>query len=118
MLIRKLFAASAPAALALFSALALPVQAGDVLETSGFTTCLDSSDIVVNNMYLKYDRDTGLINFNLGGISTSEQNVTARVKIKAYGKEYYATTFDACEKGIKQLCPSAHRPRLCVQCPC
>lgn len=96
--------------LALLSTLALQAQAGDVIETSGFTTCLEGSDIVVDKMHLKYDRATSKLDFDLSGVSLSEQYVTASVQVKAYGRDVYSSSFDPCVEGIAQLCPGMMSP--------
>lgn len=91
---------------------ALPAQAADVLETSGFSTCLDGSDIVVQRMNIKYDRAAGKVTFDLAGISEQEQKVQAILKVTAYGRDVYSTEFDPCEKGIAQLCPGTRNSVL------
>ncbi|KAG0636574.1 hypothetical protein HOY80DRAFT_891153 [Tuber brumale] len=93
-------------ALLLFSALgALPVQATDVLETNGFSTCLATSDIKVDKMNVKYDRANGVVTFDLAGSSSREQKVKAVLTVTAYGKQVYEKTIDPCVQGIAQLCP-------------
>ncbi|RPA93737.1 TRP-domain-containing protein [Choiromyces venosus 120613-1] len=90
----------------LFSALgALPVQATDVLETNGFSTCLATSDIKVDKMNVKYDRANSFVTFDLAGSSTREQKVKAVLTVTAYGKQVYEKTIDPCVQGIAQLCP-------------
>ncbi|PWW75870.1 TRP-domain-containing protein [Tuber magnatum] len=90
----------------LFSALgALPVQAADVLETNGFSTCLATSDIKVDKMNVKYDKANGFVTFDLAGSSTREQKVKAVLTVTAYGRQVYEKTIDPCVQGIAQLCP-------------
>ncbi|CAZ81917.1 unnamed protein product [Tuber melanosporum] len=93
-------------ALLLFSVLgALPVQATDVLETNGFSTCLATSDIKVDKMNVKYDRANGVVTFDLAGSSSREQKVKAVLTVTAYGRQVYEKTIDPCVQGIAQLCP-------------
>lgn len=100
-------ASSLISATLLFSAFgSLPVQAGDVLETNGFSSCLASSDIAVTRMNVKYDRSTNLVTFDLAGSSLRQQEVTAILTVTAYGKEVYRNEFDPCQKNLTQLCPS------------
>ena len=80
--------------------------AADVLQTSGFTSCLDASAIRVNKLDIKFDRATKLVTFNVAGTSEKVQNVTAALTVFAYGKEVYQKSFDPCENPkVDQLCP-------------
>lgn len=88
---------------------ALPVRVlgADVLKTSGFTSCLDSSAIQVTNLDIEYDRAKGDVTFDVAGNSAKIQNVTASLTVTAYGKEVYKKDFDPCdpETKVDQLCP-------------
>lgn len=81
--------------------------ATDVLQTSGFTSCLDNSTIKVDKLNIKFDRSTKLITFDVAGSSEKVQNVTAALTVSAYGKQVYQKSFDPCADGAKvdQLCP-------------
>ena len=81
--------------------------ATDVLQTSGFTSCLDSSAIKVDQLNIKFDRSTKLVTFDVAGTSEKVQNVTAALTVSAYGKQVYQKSFDPCADGAKvdQLCP-------------
>ena len=93
--------------LLLLSALAaVPAHAGDVLETNGFSTCLNTDDIVVNQMNVQYDKAQSHVAFNLAGVSKKEQKVMAVLTVEAYGKQVYQKEFDPCKEEIKELCPS------------
>lgn len=76
-----------------------------MLETNGFSSCLNTSDIQVTRMNVKYDRTTNLVTFDLAGSSKSEQKVKAVLTVTAYGKEVYRNEFDPCDKNMTQLCP-------------
>lgn len=83
------------------------VLGGDVLETSGFTTCLDKSTITISNLNVKYDRSVDAVIFDIGGSSSRQQNVTASLTVTAYGRQVYKKDFDPCDEDTKvpQLCP-------------
>ncbi|GAB7347625.1 hypothetical protein MBLNU459_g4495t1 [Dothideomycetes sp. NU459] len=89
------------------SALPARVLGGDVLSTSGFTTCVDNPSIIVNNMNIQFDRSTNLVTFDVSGTSTKVQNVTATIVVTAYGKKVYGRTFKPCDQDtlVEQLCP-------------
>ncbi|KAI4186366.1 MAG: hypothetical protein LQ346_005696 [Caloplaca aetnensis] len=88
---------------------ALPVRVlgADILKTSGFTTCLDSSAIQVTNLDIEYDRAKGSVTFDVAGTSAKIQKVNASLTVTAYGKEVYKKEFNPCdaETKVDQLCP-------------
>lgn len=83
------------------------VSANDVLTTTGFTTCMVDSDITVTALNIQYDRTTQQITFDVAGISSKLENVSAALHVTAYGKQVYQKTFNPCDEGSKvdQLCP-------------
>ena len=83
------------------------VSANDVLETTGFTTCMPNSDVTVTALNIQYDRTTQLITFDVAGTSSKVENVTAALYVTAYGKQVYQKSFNPCEGDSKvdQLCP-------------
>lgn len=95
------------AALFLLGNLATAVRANDILSSSGFTNCLDSSTITVNRADVQFDRSSGTVDFDVSGSSSKEQKVTASLVVTAYGKEVYQKDFDPCDEDSKvdQLCP-------------
>ncbi|OJD17804.1 hypothetical protein AJ78_02103 [Emergomyces pasteurianus Ep9510] len=82
------------------------VNAADVLENNGFTTCLDNSNIKVEKVNLRFDRATSTFNFNVAGSSAKTQNVTAELVVDAYGQKI-TQEFNPCaeETRVDQLCP-------------
>ena len=86
------------------------VLAGDVLSSSGFTNCLDGATIKVNNANVKFDRASGVVDFDVSGTSFKEQKVQASLVVMAYGKEVYTKDFDPCDPAAKveQLCPGMY----------
>ncbi|KAI5820707.1 hypothetical protein BZA77DRAFT_239545 [Pyronema omphalodes] len=91
--------------LSVLSTLPTTANAGDILETQGFSTCLVNNELVVTRMAIRYDRDSQTMKFDVAGTSLSEQHVTAVLQVSAYGRNVYSTEFDPCKKGIEQLCP-------------
>lgn len=85
----------------------LGALAGDTLKTNGFSSCLDTSDITVNNLDIEFDRDTKKIKFDVAGVSQKEQKVMAVLIVNAYGREVYRNEFNPCDedKKVAQLCP-------------
>ena len=92
-------------AAALFSTLPLGVLAADVLSTNSFSTCLDNSEIRVDKLDVSYNKNTRKITFDVAGESTTAQNVTAKLVVSAYGKQFYEKTFSPCDQGMKEMCP-------------
>ena len=98
------------ARIALFGLFLETVSANDVLKTTGFTTCLDNSQISVQALNIQYDRSTQQITFDVAGTSTKVQNVNASLHVTAYGNEVYEKDFNPCDAGTKvdQLCPGMY----------
>lgn len=92
-------------AAALFITLPLGVLGTDILTTNSFSTCLDDSAIRVDALDVTYDKNTRKIKFNVAGESKTAQNVTAKLVVSAYGKQFYEKTFSPCEQGMTEMCP-------------
>lgn len=86
------------------------VLADQILKTSGFSTCLDSSNITVQNLDIEYNNDDKTVTFNVAGTSTSVQNVTAQLNVTAYGISVYQNSFNPCDSStyVEQLCPGMY----------
>ncbi|OJD37143.1 uncharacterized protein BKCO1_800033 [Diplodia corticola] len=93
--------------LLLGAALPAVALAGDVLTTTGFTTCLTNASIEITKMAVTYNRATNKVVFDVGGESTAEQKVMASLVVSAYGKEVYSKTFNPCDEDnyVEKLCP-------------
>ncbi|KAI1432819.1 hypothetical protein GGR50DRAFT_560313 [Xylaria sp. CBS 124048] len=83
------------------------VLGDDILTTTGFTNCENDSGITVTNVNINYDNTDKTLNFNVAGISTKEQNVTAILTVTALGQNVYTNQFSPCEPEtfVSQLCP-------------
>lgn len=92
-------------AAALLTTLPLGVLGTDILTTNSFSTCLDDSAIRVDALDVTYNKNTRKIKFNVAGESTTAQNVTAKLVVSAYGKQFYEKTFSPCEQGMTEMCP-------------
>lgn len=90
---------------ALLGCLPVSVLGGDVISTSGFSTCLDNSTIEVKNLDVSYNKNTRVINFIVAGESKKVQNVTANLIVSAYGRQVYTKEIKPCEEGMTQMCP-------------
>ncbi|KAK4693955.1 hypothetical protein P7C71_g3539, partial [Lecanoromycetidae sp. Uapishka_2] len=95
------------AGLTMLGALSSTTLANDILQTTGFTTCMNDAQINVNALDIQYDRSTKQITFNVGGSSSKVQNVTASMSVSAYGKQVYQKDFNPCDEATKveELCP-------------
>jgi hypothetical protein len=84
------------------------VQAEDVLETIGFNSCSNvASSVKVERVDIKYDKENQTVTFDVSGSSSRVQNVTAELKVTAYGTEVFSNKFNPCAPGtfVDQLCP-------------
>lgn len=94
----------------------LPVGglANQILKTSGFSTCLDNGTISVQRSEVEYNNDNKQVTFNVAGTSTKSMNVTANIRVTAYGTEVYKNSFNPCsaETFVQQLCPGTYPKRV------
>ena len=88
------------------------VLAADTLSTDGFNLCMTDSDITVTDLDVTYTRSTKEVVFDLAGTNSKEQNVTATLKVTAYGNTIYTKTFNPCgsEVHVAELCPGKCAP--------
>ncbi|CAI6335226.1 unnamed protein product [Periconia digitata] len=85
----------------------LGVLAANVLKTQGYSTCLDNSEVTVDNLNIEFDKDTKKVVFDVAGTSKKQQEIEATLIVNAYGRELYRNKFDPCASDTKvdQLCP-------------
>ncbi|KAK5628299.1 hypothetical protein RRF57_004014 [Xylaria bambusicola] len=83
------------------------VLGDDILVTSGFSNCNNNSDITVDNVDIRYNNADKTVTFNVAGTSAKEQNVTAKLTVKAFGQDVYSNEFNPCaaDTFVQQLCP-------------
>lgn len=89
----------------LFGALPVSVLGGDILKTTGFSTCINNPAVKVTKFDAQYDKNTRKLVFDVAGESKEEQKVHADLIVTAYGKQVYTKSFDPCDLGMTQLCP-------------
>ncbi|KAK7951125.1 transient receptor potential domain containing protein [Apiospora aurea] len=89
------------------TAMAVGVVGDQILTANDFSNCKTSSDIVVTKSNMQYNNDAKKVTFDVLGTSNKRQNVTAVLKVTAYGQEVYANSFNPCEAKtyVEQLCP-------------
>ncbi|KAF2773734.1 TRP-domain-containing protein [Teratosphaeria nubilosa] len=93
--------------LAILSALPAGVLGGDVLSSTGYTSCQTNATVQVTALNVTYHRNTRVIVFDVAGYSTRVQNVTADLVVTAYGEQVYTKSFDPCDSqyNLTQICP-------------
>jgi hypothetical protein len=89
----------------LLSALPAGVLGGDILQTTGFSQCLNNPSVKVTKLDVTYNKNTRALDFDVAGISQKVQKVKATLVVSAYGKEVYSDDFNPCDTGMKQMCP-------------
>lgn len=82
-------------------------SADEVLQTTGFNNCNQTSLIVVHRANIRYNNSNKIITFDVAGTSTKVQNVTAVLEVTAYGQSIYSDSFNPCddETFVNKLCP-------------
>jgi hypothetical protein len=93
--------------LLLLSALPAGVLGGNILSTSGFSTCVNDPSVKVNNLDVTYNKDTRQLDFSFSGESNEVQKVKATMIVSAYGKEVYTKEFNPCDSAneMPEICP-------------
>jgi spore coat protein U-like protein len=89
----------------LLAALPTFVLGADTISTSGYSVCLDDANVQVTTLEATYNRNTRVLNFNVAGSSSKEQNVTATIVVSAYGQEVYNKSFSPCDNDMPEMCP-------------
>ncbi|SPN97590.1 related to calcium-related spray protein [Cephalotrichum gorgonifer] len=90
------------------AALSTGVLGEDILETIGFSSCQNgTATINVQKVDIQYNNENKTVLFDLAGTSSQEQNVTAELKVTAFGSEIFSNSFNPCDSGtfVAQLCP-------------
>ncbi|KAK7988048.1 initiation-specific alpha-1-6-mannosyltransferase [Apiospora arundinis] len=67
--------------------LAVGVVGDQILTANDFSNCKTTSDIVVTKSNMQYNNDAKKVTFDVLGTSNKRQNVTALLKVVAYGQE-------------------------------
>ena len=91
--------------LLLLSALPAGVLGGDILSTTGFSTCINNPSVKVTKLDVTYDKNTRQLSFDVAGISSESQKVTADLIVSAYGQQVYTKSFNPCDTGMVEMCP-------------
>ena len=89
----------------LLSALPAGVLGGDILSTTGYSSCLNNPSVKVTNLNVTYDKSTRQLQFDVAGYSKLVQKVKGTLIVSAYGKTFYTKSFDPCSSGMPELCP-------------
>ena len=91
--------------LVLLSALPAGVLGGDVLSTTGFSTCMNNPTVKVTKLDVTYNKNTRQLDFDVAGASEVVQKVKAKLVVSAYGQDVYTKDFDPCTTGMTEMCP-------------
>ncbi|KAG5939421.1 hypothetical protein E4U59_003132 [Claviceps monticola] len=83
------------------------VLGGQILKTNGFSDCGSDPSVKVERVDISYNNENKTVSFDVAGSSTKEQNVTAVLKVEAYGNTVYSNSFNPCDKStyFERLCP-------------
>lgn len=87
--------------------LATGALAGDILKTSSFMDCGSDPSVKVDHINISYNKNNRTVDFDVAGTSNKMQNVSAVLKVTAYGNDVYSRSFNPCDHDtlVKQLCP-------------
>lgn len=95
----------------------LTVAAKDTLKISQFSVCDSDAEINLQKVNIEYDNGSRKIIFDVAGTSTKSQNVSAILKVEAYGKDVYTKEFNPCDSAnfVAGLCPGKHDEEVELQ---
>lgn len=95
-----------------FACMIRGVSSQNILKTNGFTSCVDESTITVDRVDISYDNDNKTVVFDIAGMSSRDQNVSAEIEVTAYGNSIYSNSFNPCDTltFIERLCPVPEGP--------
>ncbi|KAI5868320.1 TRP-domain-containing protein [Durotheca rogersii] len=89
-------------------ALATGVLGDDRLVTKGFTNCEAESVVRIQQVDISFSNSDKIVVFDIAGVSSKRQNVTATLAVSAYGQDIYTKSFNPCDEAtlIAALCPA------------
>ncbi|KAM0462995.1 hypothetical protein ACHAPV_003120 [Trichoderma viride] len=99
-------------ALCLGAMLMTGVMGDQILTTTGFTDCGSLPSITIQQLSITYDNDAKTVTFDIEGVSTVSENVTASLDVTAYGVNAFTNSFSPCdpETFVNELCPLPNGP--------
>ncbi|BFZ58369.1 hypothetical protein PYCC9005_005431 [Savitreella phatthalungensis] len=87
----------------------MAVLASDIISADSFTPCANASaantPMTVKAFSFRFNRDNSSISFSVTGYSNVTANVTAVIKVSAYGISALEKTLNPCDYDIPKLCP-------------
>ncbi|EHK49890.1 hypothetical protein TRIATDRAFT_173221, partial [Trichoderma atroviride IMI 206040] len=88
------------------------VMGDQILTTTGFTDCGSLPSITIQQLSITYDNDAKTVTFDIEGVSTISENVTASLDVTAYGVNAFTNSFSPCdpETFVNELCPLPNGP--------
>lgn len=88
------------------------VMGDQILTTTGFTDCGSLPSITIQQLSITYDNDAKTVTFDIEGISTISENVTASLDVTAYGVNAFTNSFSPCDPKtfVNELCPLPNGP--------
>lgn len=88
------------------------VMGDQILTTTGFTDCGSLPSITIQQLSITYDNDAKTVTFDIEGVSTISENVTATLDVTAYGVSAFTNGFNPCdpETLVSELCPLPNGP--------
>ncbi|KAL6904344.1 TRP domain-containing protein [Trichoderma evansii] len=99
-------------ALCLGAMLMTGVMGDQILTTTGFTDCGSLPSVTIHQLSVTYDNNARTVTFDIEGVSTISENVTASLDVTAYGVNAFTNSFDPCDPKslVNELCPLPNGP--------
>jgi len=90
---------------AAISTLSHTAHAERVIETSSLNPCQQNSSFTATLFQVRFTPSTGIVAFNITGVSSISGKVLAQFEIIAYGVSILRRTLDPCTAGLQGMCP-------------
>ncbi|ANZ75841.1 BA75_02383T0 [Komagataella pastoris] len=83
------------------------VLAGGFIQSTSLLTCMENSGLTASYFDVKYNRDSGIVDFEITAISTISGYVEAEIEVIVYGITIVNEHLSICELNLPTICPLA-----------
>ncbi|CCA38194.1 Putative calcium channel [Komagataella phaffii CBS 7435] len=83
------------------------VLAGGFIQSTSLLTCMENSGLTASYFDVKYNRDSGIVDFEITAISTISGYVEAEIEVIVYGITIVNEHLSICDLNLPTICPLA-----------
>lgn len=85
--------------------LAFTTSAERIIESRSLLSCMENSKFTASLFQVSFNPDTRIIAFDINGVSSINNNVTAIMQVYAYGYKVMDQVMDPCKSKMRGMCP-------------